>query len=49
LDSASLSANNENPLILLSPHPNTVYRIDPNFEPAAQQIQIEVAVGQGIT
>lgn len=49
LDSDSLSANNENPLILLSPHPNTVYRFDPNFDPAAQQLKIEVAVGQGIT
>ncbi len=25
------------------------YRIDPNFDPASQQIQIEVAVGQGIS
>ena len=49
LDSDSLSANNENPLILLSPHPDTIYRIDPNFDPSAQQLQIEVAVGQGIT
>jgi hypothetical protein len=49
LDSDSLSANNENPLILLSPHPNAIYRIDPNFDPSAQQLEIEVAVGQGIT
>lgn len=39
----------ENQLILLSPHPNTTYRIDPNFDPASQQIQIEAAVGQGIS
>ncbi len=39
----------ENPLVLLSPRPNTVYRIDPNFDPAAQQIQIEAAAGSGIS
>jgi membrane carboxypeptidase/penicillin-binding protein PbpC len=32
-------------LILLSPHPNTTYRIDPNFAPASQQLRIEVAAG----
>lgn len=36
-------------LILLSPPPNTTYRIDPDFDPAAQQLQIEVAAGGGIT
>ena len=49
LDSSTLLPNNENPLILLSPHPNTIYRIDPNFDPTAQQLKIEVAVGQGIS
>lgn len=49
LDSDNLLPSNENPLILLSPHPNTVYRIDPNFDPSAQQIKIEVAAGQGIS
>ena len=39
----------ENQLALLSPRPNTAYRIDPNFDPASQQIQIEVAAGQGIS
>lgn len=39
----------ENQLVLLSPRPNTAYRIDPNFDPASQQIQIEVAAGQGIS
>jgi membrane carboxypeptidase/penicillin-binding protein PbpC len=39
----------ENQLVLLSPHPDTTYRIDPNFDPASQQIQIEIAVGQGIS
>ena len=38
----------ENQLALLSPHPNTTYRMDPNFDTSAQQLQIEVAVGQGI-
>jgi len=49
LDSDNLLPSNENPLILLSPHPNTVYRIDPNLDPSAQQLKIEVAVGQGIS
>src|SRR5690606_31347538 len=48
-DSTSSLANNENSLLLLSPHPNTTYRIDPNFDPSAQQIKIEVAVGQNIS
>jgi penicillin-binding protein 1C len=36
-------------LVLLSPHANITYRMDPNFDPSAQQIQIEVAVGAGIS
>ena len=36
-------------LVLLSPSPSTTYRIDPNFDPSAQQLQIEVAAGQGIS
>jgi Penicillin-Binding Protein C-terminus Family len=36
-------------LVLLSPPPNTTYRIDPNFEASAQQLQIEAAAGQGIS
>jgi len=39
----------ENQLVLLSPYPNTTYRIDPNFDPASQQIQIEAAARQGIS
>jgi hypothetical protein len=38
-----------NPLILLSPSSNTTYRIDPNFDLSSQQLQIEVAVGAGIS
>jgi len=38
-----------NPLVLRSPHPNTTYRIDSNFDPSAQQLQIEAAVGGGIS
>jgi len=48
LDSGSSLPNNSS-LVLLSPHPDTTYRIDPNFDPASQQIQIEVAAGQGIS
>ena len=36
-------------LALLSPTPNTTYRIDPNFDPSAQQLEIEASVGQGIS
>jgi len=38
-----------NQLVLLSPHSNTVYRVDPNLDLSSQQIQIEVAAGQGIS
>jgi len=38
-----------NQLVLLSPHPDTIYRIDPNLDMSSQQLQIEVAVGQGIS
>jgi hypothetical protein len=38
-----------NQLVLLSPHPNTTYRIDPNFDPSAQQLQIEAAAAEGIS
>jgi len=34
---------------LLSPHPNTTYRLDPNFNQSAQQLLMEAAAGQGIT
>ena len=40
---------NGNQLILLSPPPNTTYRLDPDFELSAQQLQIEVAVGNDIS
>ena len=36
-------------LVLLSPPPNTTYRLDPNFELSAQQIQIQVTAGSGIS
>ncbi len=39
----------ENQLVLLSPHPKTTYRIDPNFDLASQQLQIEAAARQGIS
>jgi membrane carboxypeptidase/penicillin-binding protein PbpC len=43
-DSSQLSA-----ISLLSPHPNTIYRLDPKFDQNAQQLLVEAAVGQGIT
>jgi penicillin-binding protein 1C len=42
-------SNRNDQLILLSPYSDTLYRIDPNFDPASQQLKIEVAVGQGIS
>jgi penicillin-binding protein 1C len=36
-------------LILLSPPANTTYRIDPDFDAAAQQLQIEVAAGGAVS
>src|SRR5574341_2111276 len=36
-------------IVLLAPHPNTTYRLDPNFDSAAQQLQIEVAADQGLS
>ena len=36
-------------ILLLSPHPNTEYRIDPNLDLSVQQIQIEAAAGQGVS
>ena len=36
-------------LVLLSPAPNTTYRIDPHFDPSAQQLEIKATVGQGIS
>jgi membrane carboxypeptidase/penicillin-binding protein PbpC len=43
------SSRQPDQLILLSPAPNTTYRIDPNFDPASQQLKIEVAAGAGIS
>jgi len=36
-------------LILLSPPANTTYRIDPDFDAAAQQLQIEIAAGGAVS
>jgi membrane carboxypeptidase/penicillin-binding protein PbpC len=38
-----------NGLVMLSPHPNTVYRLDPGFDASAQQLEIAVAAGVGIS
>ena len=43
------NSGTSNQLALLSPHSNTTYRIDPDFDPSAQQLQIEAAVGEGIS
>ena len=39
----------ENPLVLLSPRPNTTYRIDPTLALSVQQIKIEVSAGPDIS
>ena len=36
-------------LVLLSPHPNTTYRIDPTLALSVQQIKIEVSAGPDIS
>jgi penicillin-binding protein 1C len=38
-----------NSLVLISPRPNTTYKIDPNFNSSAQQLSIEAVAGQGIS
>jgi len=47
----SISADNsrQSAINLFSPHPNTTYRLDPNFDQNAQQISVEAGAGQGIT
>jgi penicillin-binding protein 1C len=36
-------------IALISPRPNTTYRLDPAFDPSAQKILIEAVAGAGIT
>jgi membrane carboxypeptidase/penicillin-binding protein PbpC len=43
------ASETSNQLSLLSPHSNTTYHIDPDFDVSAQQLQIEAAVGEGIS
>jgi len=47
--SSETTAQQVNQLALLSPSPNTTYRIDPGFDPASQQLKIDVAAGQDIS
>jgi penicillin-binding protein 1C len=49
LPSESREQAPDSALVLLSPHSNTTYRIDPNFDPSSQQLQIEVAAGPNIS
>ena len=51
-DFAETNSNSSSQLMelaLLSPTPNTTYRIDPNFDASAQQLEIKAVVGQGIS
>jgi membrane peptidoglycan carboxypeptidase len=45
----SNSVNGEDQLALVSPHPNTVYRIDPGLDLSIQQLQIEIAAADDIS
>ena len=46
---AQTSSEEQEGLILLSPPPNTTYRLDPNFDLSSQQVQIEVVASQEIS
>jgi penicillin-binding protein 1C len=49
-DLTSLADSDQQSAIgMLSPRPNTTYRLDPNFEQSAQQLLVEAAAGQGVT
>jgi penicillin-binding protein 1C len=45
----SAHGNQLSVISILSPLPNTTYRIDPNFDQSAQQLLVEAVAGQGIT
>jgi membrane carboxypeptidase/penicillin-binding protein PbpC len=49
VQASSVGSGQVDQLVLLSPPANTTYRIDPNFDPSAQQLEIEAAVGRGIS
>jgi hypothetical protein len=48
-DYSSARSNFGNELKLISPSPNTTYRITPNLDPAAQQLSVEALAGQGFS
>jgi penicillin-binding protein 1C len=48
-DVARASETSQPQIALISPRPNTSYRLDPTFDPSAQQIMIEAVAGAGIT
>jgi penicillin-binding protein 1C len=47
--SRTADSSQESAISLISPLPNTTYRLDPNFEKSAQQLLVEATAGQGIT
>lgn len=54
LDSGSLLSSSQpqaadSKLVLVAPAPNTTYRLDPSFDPAAQQIQLEAEADASIS
>jgi penicillin-binding protein 1C len=48
-DVAHAGETSQPQIALLSPRPNTTYRLDPAFNQSAQQLLIEAVTGQGIT
>jgi penicillin-binding protein 1C len=46
---AGIASAQANSLVLLSPTPNTTYRIAADFNASAQQLSVEAAAGQGLT
>jgi membrane carboxypeptidase/penicillin-binding protein PbpC len=46
---ANVASVQADSLALISPAPNTTYRIAADFDPAAQQLSVEAVAGQGVT
>lgn len=47
--SQEASSTQAGELVLVSPRPNTTYRITPNLDPSAQQLMLEALAGQGVS
>ena len=47
--SREASSTQAGDLVLVSPRPNTTYRLTPNLDPSAQQLLLEALAGQGMS